>query len=199
MTSFLYPALLECVFLMEGKTYSCKRCDRDIYHQGRCLPCNYLYKHRKYYPGLRESHNYDKQHGMDTVLVNKLVAEGWTKQPAKIKEPEKATRDYKFEKTCIFCESTFHTNNDKFKSCYKCYKFFSQFGGIKNYGQFLEAFGLNDNVETKEQYIQFVDDVKQFLEIQGDWRIDKILQNPREFLDKVEARKEKPKKRRKQN
>ena len=92
---------------------------------------------------------------------------------------------HKYEKACIFCNKTFITYNDEYSGCYDCFKFFSRFGGIKDFTEFLEAFELHDNQEAKEEYIRFVDSLKKFSEIRGDWKVDKILQNPGEFLDKV--------------
>lgn len=169
----------------ENKNNFCERCGREINHKGRCLPCNYLYKHKKYFPGLRESPDYDAKYGMDTTMVKSLIEkEGKIEKDVKDIKIEKK-KEYKYEKICIFCNNSFQTNNDEFQSCYKCFRFFSQFGGIKNYNEFLQAFDLSESIETKEKYIQFVDNVKRFLEIKGDWKIDRILENPGEFLDKV--------------
>ena len=65
------------------------------------------------------------------------------------------------------------------------FKFYQQFGGVKDYNAFLELFELKDSIESKDKYINFVDNIKRFLEIRGDWRVDEILQNPDKFLDKV--------------
>ena len=54
---------------------NCERCNRDINHKGRCLPCNYLYKHKAFFSGLRISDEYDLSHNMDLGLVHKLVKE----------------------------------------------------------------------------------------------------------------------------
>ena len=94
-------------------------------------------------------------------------------------------KEYKYQKTCVFCERGFNTDHEEFKCCYDCYRLYRQFGGIKDYSEFLEAFKLSDGAETKERYIEFVDNVKKFLEIQGDWRVDVILENPDKFLDRV--------------
>lgn len=51
------------------KKYTCERCDRKINHEGRCLPCNYLYKYKKYCPGLKISDGYDIKNEMDINLV----------------------------------------------------------------------------------------------------------------------------------
>lgn len=51
------------------KKYYCERCGRKINHQGRCLPCNYLYKYKKYCPGLKISDGYDFKNNMDINLV----------------------------------------------------------------------------------------------------------------------------------
>jgi len=59
---------------MDGNKASfCERCSREINHKGRCLPCNYLYKHRKYFPGLMENPDYDIKQGIDTNMVKDLV------------------------------------------------------------------------------------------------------------------------------
>jgi hypothetical protein len=144
-----------------------------------------LYKHKKYFPGLRENPDYDIKHGMDTNMVKELTVKGWNLKEAETEIKKRKKKGYKYEKTCIFCDNSFQTNNNEFQSCYKCFRFFSQFGGIKNYNEFLRAFDLSDDMETKEKYIQFVDNVKRFLEIKGNWKIDKILENPRGFLDMV--------------
>lgn len=90
-----------------------------------------------------------------------------------------------YEKTCVLCSKGFKTYNDEFKCCYPCFKFYRQFGGIKSYNDFLMAFALNDSNEAKERYISFVDNVKKFLDIKGDWRVDAILEDPKRFLDMV--------------
>lgn len=150
----------------ETKNNFCERCGREINHKGRCLPCNYLYKHKKYFPGLKENPNYDIKHGIDTNMVKDLIEKGGNTEKSESEIKKEKKKEYKYKKTCIFCN-------------------FSQFGGIKNYNEFLQAFDFTDNTETKEKCIQFVDNVKRFLEIKGDWKIDKILENPREFLDRV--------------
>ena len=61
----------------ENKNNLCERCGREINHKGRCLPCNYLYKHKKYLPGLRENPDYDVNHGIDTNMVKDLIEKGW--------------------------------------------------------------------------------------------------------------------------
>jgi hypothetical protein len=94
-------------------------------------------------------------------------------------------REYKYEKKCIFCSKMFHTDHEEFQCCFDCYRFYQEHGGVKNYGAFLELFELPDSIESKEKYIQFVDNVKKFLEIRGDWRVDEILTNPDKFLNKV--------------
>ena len=105
-----------------------------------------------------------------------------------MEEKKNNLKKYKYEKICIFCNNKFLTNNEEYQNCFKCFKFFTQFGGIKNYSEFLEAFELDDNTETKEKYIKFVDNVKRFLDIRGDWRVDKILEKPGEFLEKIKIK-----------
>jgi len=102
---------------------------------------------------------------------------------------ERVKKEYKYKKTCCFCGREFQTDHEEFQCCYDCFRFYRQFGGIKDYNEFLEAFELEDSAETKERYIQFVDNVKKFLEIKGDWRVDNILENIGEFLDRVKPRK----------
>jgi len=94
-------------------------------------------------------------------------------------------KKYKYGRECVICNKPFKTNNEQFRCCYRCFKFYNQFGGIKSYEEFLEAFNLGESEKAKERYIQFVDNVKKYLEIRGDWVVDKILENPGEFLDKV--------------
>lgn len=93
--------------------------------------------------------------------------------------------EYKYKKVCCFCGRDFQTYREEFQCCYKCFKFYQQFGGVKDYNAFLELFELKDSIESKDKYINFVDNIKRFLEIRGDWRVDEILQNPDKFLDKV--------------
>lgn len=57
------------------KNYTCERCGREIIKRGRCLPCNYFYKYKAYYPGLRRCDEYDKMHNFNTELVRKLLEE----------------------------------------------------------------------------------------------------------------------------
>lgn len=97
-------------------------------------------------------------------------------------------KKYKYERTCILCDNIFKTNNEKYQSCYTCFKFFRQFGGIKDYNEFLEAFEVKDGLQAKEEYIKFCDNVKKFKDINGDWKVDKILEKPGEFLDKVKIK-----------
>ncbi|MBS3155406.1 hypothetical protein J4404_02820 [Candidatus Woesearchaeota archaeon] len=69
---------------MDGNKASfCERCSREINHKGRCLPCNYLYKHRKYFPGLMENPDYDIKQGIDTNMVKDLVEKGWNVKEGK--------------------------------------------------------------------------------------------------------------------
>ena len=90
-----------------------------------------------------------------------------------------------YDKTCVLCNNEFKTKNDSYTCCYNCFKFYYRFGGIKNYQEFLEKFELDDCIESKDRYIQFVDNVKKYQDIRGDWRVENILDNPGDFLDKV--------------
>lgn len=100
-------------------------------------------------------------------------------------QEKRVRKEYKYRKTCCFCRREFQTDHDEFQCCYDCFRLYRQFGGIKDYNEFLEAFELEDCAESKDKYIQFVDNVKKFLEIKGDWRVDAILEDPQKFLDKV--------------
>ncbi len=91
----------------------------------------------------------------------------------------------KFEKICVLCNKPFKTYNNEYVCCYPCFKFYRQFEKIKSYNWFLEAFELQDGPEAKDEYIRFVDNLNIFKEIKGDWRVEKILENTNEFLDKV--------------
>ena len=94
-------------------------------------------------------------------------------------------KTYKYQKRCNFCDKSFKTNSDEYLWCYSCFRFFMQFGRIKDYKEFLEAFELKESQETREEYIKFVDNLKKFLDIKGDWKTEKILENPGKFLDKI--------------
>lgn len=159
--------------------FECERCSRKIKRKGRCLPCNYFYKHKKYFPGLLKNPDYDKVHGIEPELAEKLIN---SERKQKI-EP----KQYKYEKICSICGNKFKTNHDEFKTCYNCYKFFTQYGGIETYKKFLEAFNLLDNENTKSNYIEFIDNKNKYLKIKGDWKIEKILTNPGEYLDRIKT------------
>lgn len=99
-----------------------------------------------------------------------------------------------FVKTCVLCGNDFKTKNEKYTCCYRCFRFYYDFGGIKDYKEFLEKFSIENSTESKDKYIEFVDNVKKFQEIRGYWRVENILDNPGEFLDKVEIGKKRKKK-----
>lgn len=162
----------------------CERCNREIKHRGRCLPCNYFYKHKKYYPGLRESPEYDIRNGINPDLVKQTILES-----SKLVKKSDEVKSNKETKRCRVCEKTFEPKRKEYLVCYKCFKFFQQFGGINNYGEFLEAFDLDDNQESKDNYIEFVDKLRVYKDVQGIWAVDEILKNPGKFLDKVKTKK----------
>lgn len=60
----------------QKKEQFCERCGRAIKQRGKCLPCNFLYKHTQYYPGLKENPDYDSAHGLSPILVKKLIEKG---------------------------------------------------------------------------------------------------------------------------
>lgn len=173
---------------------NCERCGREIKHKGRCLPCNYFYKHGKYYNGLVESPDYDHAHGVDPSYTKKIIKEH--KIIAKKTESEiskdNSSETHIQEKTCILCNKKFKTRKD-YEICYKCFKFFYQYGGIENYRQFLDAFNLKDNSESKNKYIGFMDKKNRFLKVKGNWTVDNILANPEKFLDKIKPGRRKKK------
>ena len=158
------------------KFHKCERCRREIRSIGRCLPCNYFYKHKRYFPGLRENHDYDKAHGMEDEFVKQIANEK--------KFINQTKKEYVYERICKLCDRPFKTNKE-YTSCYRCFRFFMQFGGIKNYQQFLEGFQLSDSENSKSNYIEFVDKRSIFLKMRGEWTIGNILANPGEFLDRV--------------
>ncbi len=99
------------------KEHSCERCDRLIKQRGKCLPCNYLYKHKKYFGGLKESPEYDISHGIDPNFVKEIIDKGWNKKEKKIKSQEdssifpiiknklysrKLATEYKYATICLF-------------------------------------------------------------------------------------------------
>ncbi|MFH1637276.1 MAG: hypothetical protein ABIB71_02515 [Candidatus Woesearchaeota archaeon] len=173
---------------LEIMGYKCQRCGREINHLGRCLPCNYLYKHKKYFGGLRESPEYDSQHGMDIGLAKKIISERTKKPNASKKEDFEKYKPARYEKVCGICQNGFRTNHEEYKICYECYKLFHDYGRIKDYNEFLDAFDLEDSPENKEYYIEFVDKLKKFIEINGEWEIEKILKDPRKYLDKINVK-----------
>lgn len=109
-------------------------------------------------------------------------------------ENKKKKKEYKFKSICEFCGVEFPHNKDGNTSCYHCFKFFVRFGGIKDYKEFMDAFDMEDTKKSKDAYIKFSDDLKRFLKIYGDWRIDKVLENPEKFLDMVKVGKKRKKK-----
>lgn len=101
--------------LQNNKLHFCERCDRTIKHKGKCLPCNYLYKHKKYYPGLKENPNYDIQHNMNPEFVGRLIRTGWNKNRKTFEDDEIITPigkqkiysrflavEYKYTAICLF-------------------------------------------------------------------------------------------------
>ena len=56
------------------KAGSCERCTRPIINvRGRCLPCNYFYKHKRYYRGLKSAPKYDFAQGLDPSTVGREI------------------------------------------------------------------------------------------------------------------------------
>ena len=153
------------------KNKSCERCGREINHVGRCLPCNYLYKHKAYFSGLRESEEYDKKHSFDIDEVKKIIEEKKLKTPKidKINAKEEfkiksgIAKDIQ-ENECGVCGNKFDSQNGKYKICKECYVFYKKYGGVRSYQVFLIAFKLNDCMESKENYIQFVDNFNKFVD-----------------------------------
>ncbi len=147
----------------------CERCGREINHPGRCLPCNYLYKNKAYFPGLRENSEYDLKHNFDIKLVKSLLNEKEFKPISELLdkgvEGESLVDIGNYERdNCGVCGNEFNSKNGKYKICYDCYKFYKKYGGIRSYQTFLIAFGLEDNQESKENYIKFVDDFNKFID-----------------------------------
>lgn len=98
-----------------NKLRFCERCGRAIKHKGKCLPCNYLYKHKKYYPGLKDNPNYDIQHNMNPDLVEGLIKTGWNKNIKTLEDDEiiapiskreiyarLLASEYKYTAICLF-------------------------------------------------------------------------------------------------
>ncbi len=166
------------------KSDNCERCDRDINHKGRCLPCNYLYKHKAWFPGLRESEEYDVSHDMDLQLVKKLIAEKSFSAQDKPKPSPKIKIDTKSEskRKCLRCATDV---KGKYLYCLECFRFIRKWAHIKSYQQFLETFGMDDSIESKDNYIEFVDDMNKFFDLQ-DFSVEGLLDNPREYLDKIQ-------------
>ncbi|MFC1800922.1 HRDC domain-containing protein [Nanoarchaeota archaeon] len=75
------------------KTEECERCSRKLNHKGRCLPCNYLYKYKSWIRGLRESKDYDSEHGIDVKLVKRLMTEKIFIKQEKLKSVPKTKID----------------------------------------------------------------------------------------------------------
>lgn len=191
--------------MAQSKKGACERCTRPIINiHGRCLPCNYLYKHKRYYPGLRSAPEYDAEHGFDLKIVeaelkraqflpiHKVGVQRKPKSESSTENTEVIARETAIS-NCEICQKDFHPSQPDHQICYKCYRFFRDYGGIKSYQQFLEAFQLPDSANTRENYIEFVDTRSKFLDIYGDWKVDKILENPRAYLDKVKAREKRAK------
>jgi len=153
------------------KEKSCERCGREINHKGRCLPCNYLYKNKTYFPGLRESSEYDLNHNFDINLVKSLLSEKefepiFELVDKGIKEKNSLLDIGTYEEgKCGVCGNEFNSKNGKYKVCYDCYKFYKKYGGVRSYQIFLIAFKLEDNQESKENYIKFVDDFNKFVDV----------------------------------
>lgn len=60
--------------MTQAKAGSCERCTRPIINvRGRCLPCNYFYKYKRYYPGLKSAPEYDLAHGLDLSTVRQEI------------------------------------------------------------------------------------------------------------------------------
>ena len=168
------------------KTKKCERCGREINHIGRCLPCNYLYKHKAWFPGLRESDNYDSDHGMDVEVVKKLIAEKRFSSQNKPKPTPKTKIDITStgHRKCLRCATKV---KGKYLYCLECYRFIKKYAHIKSYKEFLEIFDLDDSIESKDNYIEFVDDMNKFFDLQ-DFSIEGLLDNPREYLDKLQPK-----------
>ncbi|PIN81339.1 hypothetical protein COV13_01520 [Candidatus Woesearchaeota archaeon CG10_big_fil_rev_8_21_14_0_10_32_9] len=165
---------------------NCERCNREINHNGRCLPCNYLYKHKAFFPGLRISDEYDKTHNVDLELVHKLVSEKEFKPSDKkekvISKSEKIIEDSKKFKKCLRCNC--ELKDRKYLYCVDCFRFIKKYANIKNYKEFLMIFDLEDSIESKDNYIEFVDDMNKFFDLE-DFSVEGILNNPSEYLEKV--------------
>ena len=166
---------------------NCERCDREISHTGRCLPCNYLYKHKSFFPGLRISDEYDKKHNLDLELVHKLISEKKFKPLNKksnvlfngSRNSEDNSKKYI---KCLRCNC--ELEKIKYLYCIDCFRFIKQHSNIKSYMEFLQTFGLDDCIESKDNYIEFVDDMNKFYDLQ-DFSVDGILTNPSKYLEKV--------------
>lgn len=171
------------------KSDNCERCGRDINHKGRCLPCNYLYKHKAWFPGLKESEEYDAINGMDLQLVKKLIGEkNFTKQDTQKPVPKiKIDTKSKGTKKCLRCAAEV---KGKYLYCIDCFRFIKRYAHIKSYQQFLETFDMDDSIESKDNYIEFVDDMNKFFDLQ-DFSVEGLLDNPREYLDKLEPKEKK--------
>ena len=168
------------------KDKECERCGREINHNGRCLPCNYLYKHKAWFPGLRESEDYDTSHGMDLQLVKKLIRDKNFSAQEKPKPSPKVNHhiETKGKRKCLRCAAEV---KGKYLYCLECFRFIKRYAHIKSYKEFLETFGMDDSVESKDNYIEFVDDMNKFFDLQ-DFSVEGVLDDPSKFLDKIEPK-----------
>ena len=155
---------------------NCERCNREINHLGRCLPCNYLYKYKSFFPGLRESEEYDLKNHMDINLVKELVSnKKFISRNKEVKEqpkPKRTTIPKKILRCCLRCNVSL--TNRKYLYCIDCYKFIRQYANIKSYREFLNVFGLDDCLESKDNYIEFTDDMNKFFDLQ-DFSVDGMV------------------------
>ncbi|MBI2647332.1 hypothetical protein HYW99_02550 [Candidatus Woesearchaeota archaeon] len=191
----------------QTKKFNCERCGREIKHRGRCLPCNYFYKHKQYFPGLKENPKYDKLHNISPTSASKLIkieeeppkkkrnvdkAKEWLNETIrnfhKIKYPD---REYQFQKICKACNNKFLTNKEAYQVCFFCFKFFSSYGRIESYEDFLIAFNLIDKRNSRYRYVEFVDWKNRLLKYRKNWSIEDVLANPSKYLDEVSELKKK--------
>lgn len=156
----------------EKENRVCERCGREINHLGKCLPCNYFYKHKVYFPGLKESEEYDKKHNLDIGEIKRLIEKKEYTHPNIRPIIENKDVDIRLknsnnlqENECRICGFKFDTKNSKHEICRECYNFYRKAGGIRSYEMFLMAFKLSDCIESKENYIQFVDNLNKFMDI----------------------------------
>ena len=159
------------------KEYSCERCGKEItkFMDGKCLACTYLYERKKYIPGLLRMDEYDKNNNFDVNFVKKIIGGGSFRKPIKKKSNPKEKKLNLKERAilllkdelsgkCPVCFNEFDSNKGKYNVCYTCYKFYNKFGGIRNYKTFLMVFKLEDCLESKENYIKFVEDFNKFVD-----------------------------------